>query len=104
MKSKDLKNRCNIPDDTGEIVKSSISRTHTKSDSLFQKSIWSIILICMMLFSNSGKAQLSTYSFTQTAGTYVSVTGGTTLVAGGTDSGASGVTNIWYSCLAPLGP
>jgi hypothetical protein len=50
-----------------------------------------------MLFSNSGKAQLSTYSFSQTAGTYVAVTGGTTLVAGATDSGASGVTNIGFT-------
>jgi len=97
MKSKRFFDRPIVMDDAGGVAKSSISRTTTRSATLFQTTIWSFVLICLTLFSNSGKAQLSTYTFSQTAGTYIAVTGGTTLVNGAVDSGVSPVTSIGFT-------
>ncbi len=55
------------------------------------------IFILVLLVSLSVKAQVSTYSFAQTSGTYSAISGGTTLLAAATDDGASALTNIGFN-------
>lgn len=55
--------------------------------------IWSLLLLQVA----GAYSQLSTYTFTQTAGTYIAVAGGTTLVNGTVDTGVSPVTSIGFT-------
>ena len=51
----------------------------------------------LALFGTAATAQVASYAFTQTAGTYTPNVGGTQIVPAGTDDAVSSATNIGFN-------
>jgi len=56
-----------------------------------------LMLAVTLVTSSTLTAQISTYSFSQSSGTYTPVTGGTSIIAAATDDGSSAATNIGFT-------
>ncbi len=56
-----------------------------------------LLMLAFFVFSFGVKAQVSSYTFTATSGTYSAITGGTTLIASGQDDATSSLTSIGFN-------